>query len=59
MSVAPKNVPVVEDLEAEALKEKAMEETCLANRALCNLEMSITAHKFPGKLNRSCMVVEG
>jgi hypothetical protein len=46
MSVAPKNIPVVEDEEAEKAKEKALEETCLANRALCNLEMSITA-PFP------------
>ena len=37
-------VKVVElDEEAEAQKERAIEEACLANRALCNLEMSISA----------------
>ncbi len=31
------------DEEAEAKKERSIEEVCLVNRALCNLEMSITA----------------
>ena len=31
------------DEEVEAIKEREIEEACLANRALCNLEMSITA----------------
>lgn len=31
------------DEEAEAKKEREIEEACLANRALCNLEMSITS----------------
>lgn len=37
--------PKVEELdeEAEAEKERSIEEVCLVNRALCNLEMSITA----------------
>lgn len=38
--------PVIEiDEEAEALKERSIEEVCLVNRALCNLEMSITAQR--------------
>lgn len=32
------------DEEAEEKKERSIEEVCLVNRALCNLEMSITAH---------------
>lgn len=41
----PEQMPkVVEiDEEAEAKKERSIEEVCLVNRALCNLEMSITA----------------
>jgi hypothetical protein len=35
-----------EDPEEEARKERAVEEACLANRALCNLEMS-TSSPFP------------
>ncbi|RMY95772.1 hypothetical protein D0861_00576 [Hortaea werneckii] len=35
------------DEEAEEKKERSIEEACYANRALCNLEMSITA--FPNK----------
>ena len=31
------------DEEAEAKKERSIEEACLVNRALCNLEMSISA----------------
>lgn len=31
------------DQEAEAKKERLIEEACLSNRALCNLEMSITS----------------
>lgn len=31
------------DEEAEAAKERSIEEVCLVNRALCNLEMSIIA----------------
>ena len=31
------------DEEAEEKKERGIEEVCLVNRALCNLEMSITA----------------
>lgn len=31
------------DEEAEAAEQRLLEEVCLANRALCNLEMSITA----------------
>lgn len=39
------DVKVVEiDEEAEAAKERELEESSLANRALCNLEMSISAH---------------
>lgn len=34
-------VTEIEDEEAEAEKERSIEEACLANRALCNLEMSI------------------
>ena len=42
---APTNPKVVElDDEAEQKKERALEEACYANRALCNLEMSITSH---------------
>ena len=37
----PKVVEI--DEEAEAEKERAIEEVCLVNRALCNLEMSISA----------------
>lgn len=37
----PKVVEI--DEEAEADKERSIEEVCLVNRALCNLEMSITA----------------
>jgi hypothetical protein len=33
----------IEDEEAEAVKEASLEEACLVNRALCNLEMSISA----------------
>lgn len=33
----------IEDEEAEEKKERSLEEACYANRALCNLEMSITA----------------
>lgn len=41
----PSDVRVVEiDDEAEEKKERALEEACYANRALCNLEMSITSH---------------
>lgn len=36
-------VTEVVDEEAEAKKEREIEEACLANRALCNLEMSISA----------------
>lgn len=36
-------VTEIEDEEAEATIERELEEACLANRALCNLEMSITA----------------
>lgn len=36
-------VTEIEDEEAEAQKERSIEEACLANRALCNLEMSIVA----------------
>ena len=32
------------DEEAEAAKERSIEEVCLVNRALCNLEMSISAY---------------
>lgn len=32
------------DEEAEARKEREIEEVCLVNRALCNLEMSISSH---------------
>lgn len=35
-------VTEIEDAEAEAQKERSIEEASLANRALCNLEMSIT-----------------
>lgn len=38
------SIEVVElDEEAEAKKERSIEEACLSNRALCNLEMSITS----------------
>lgn len=38
------DVQVVEiDEEAETAKQRVLEEICLANRALCNFEMSITA----------------
>ena len=37
----PKVIEIDEDVEAE--KERSIEEVCLVNRALCNLEMSITA----------------
>lgn len=37
---------IEEDEEAEAQKKRSIEEACLANRALCNLEMSIVA-PFP------------
>ena len=37
----PKVVEI--DEEAEAEKERSIEEVCLVNRALCNLEMSISA----------------
>ena len=44
------DVRVVEvDEEAEAKRERDLEEACLVNRALCNLEMSITAFT-----NRCC-----
>lgn len=33
----------IEDEAAEAEKERSIEEACLANRALCNLELSIAA----------------
>lgn len=36
-------VTEIEDEEVEAQKERSIEEACLANRALCNLEMSITS----------------
>lgn len=41
----PEQGPTVIELdeEAEAKKERSIEEVCLVNRALCNLEMSITA----------------
>jgi hypothetical protein len=39
----PKIVEI--DEEAEAKKERLIEEVCLVNRALCNLEMSISAHE--------------
>ena len=38
----PREEPVVVDEEAEEKLERAIEEACCANRALCNLEMSIT-----------------
>ena len=38
-------VAEIEDEEAEAAKERSIEEACLSNRALCNLEMSITSPK--------------
>lgn len=38
------SIKVVEiDEEAEAKEERSIEEACLSNRALCNLEMSITS----------------
>lgn len=38
------SIKVVEiDEEAETKKERSIEEACLSNRALCNLEMSITS----------------
>lgn len=40
----PSDVQVIEvDEEAEEKKERVIEEACYANRALCNLEMSITS----------------
>jgi hypothetical protein len=41
----PDSTPAVVEMdeEAEAKKERDLEQACYANRALCNLEMSITA----------------
>ena len=45
--------PVVAiDDEAEARKERSIEEACLVNRALCNLEMSISAFLTDSTLRR-------
>jgi len=45
----PADAEIVEiDEEAEEKQERTLEEACCANRALCNLEMSISAHMNGG-----------
>ena len=51
----PEQGPLVVEIddEAEARKERSIEEACLVNRALCNLEMSISAFRTDSTL-RNC-----
>ena len=48
----PEQGPLVVEIddEAEARKERSIEEACLVNRALCNLEMSISAFRTDSTL---------
>lgn len=39
------------DLVSEGQKEKAIEEACYVNRALCNLELSTVPPPFPARLS--------
>lgn len=45
-----------EDLVSEDEKEKAIEEACYVNRALCNLELSTLPSPFPSRLSLKTIV---